>query len=136
MANCKVCNKVFEPYHKNGKMCSKECRALNYSNNYGTEYKKVWQKGKGYDYHRNRKYIDRYGLTTAEVELMKTIQSNKCCICKVDFDNIKMCVDHCHTTGKVRGLLCDRCNTGLGAFKDDVNSLANAINYLKRGTNE
>ena len=44
--------------------------------------------------------------------------------------NQKLSIDHCHKTGKVRGLLCKHCNHGLGKFKDDVNLLKIAIDYL------
>lgn len=40
-------------------------------------------------------------------------------------------IDHCHKTGKVRGLLCKTCNTGIGHLKDDPNILRSAINYLE-----
>jgi hypothetical protein len=40
-------------------------------------------------------------------------------------------IDHCHNTGKVRGLLCDHCNKGLGLFKDNIDYLNKAIEYLK-----
>ena len=43
-----------------------------------------------------------------------------------------LCVDHCHTTNKVRGLLCHACNTAIGKFKDDINIIKSAINYLKK----
>ncbi len=43
----------------------------------------------------------------------------------------RCCVDHCHKTGKIRGLLCASCNGGLGLFKDNPQALANAILYLK-----
>jgi hypothetical protein len=42
-----------------------------------------------------------------------------------------LCVDHSHRTGKVRGLLCIECNTGLGRFEDKLQILINAIHYLK-----
>ena len=45
----------------------------------------------------------------------------------------KLCIDHCHTTGKPRGLLCTLCNTALGYFKDDTNKMAKAIKYLHTG---
>jgi len=62
-------------------------------------------------------------------------QKNRCAICKVHIDNIKrnhFCIDHCHSNGLVRGLLCMDCNTSLGKFKDDVSILNNAIAYLEQ----
>jgi hypothetical protein len=50
------------------------------------------------------------------------------CTKKVDYD---LYVDHCHSTGKVRGLLCNHCNRGIGLFKDDISNLERAILYLK-----
>ena len=48
--------------------------------------------------------------------------------CKTE--SLVLAIDHCHSTGKIRGLLCDRCNHGLGHFKDDINLLIKAIEYL------
>jgi hypothetical protein len=61
-------------------------------------------------------------------------QDNKCFICSYEFGQKQgdTYVDHCHTTSVVRGLLCQKCNSGLGYFKDNVKSLAKAIEYLKR----
>jgi hypothetical protein len=42
-----------------------------------------------------------------------------------------LAVDHCHTTGKIRGLLCSKCNPALGAFNDNIEILNSAIKYLK-----
>jgi hypothetical protein len=61
-------------------------------------------------------------------ELVKQ-QKGKCAICKTKMK--EPCVDHCHTTGKIRGALCVNCNTGLGHFCDSVELLKSAISYLK-----
>ena len=69
------------------------------------------------------------------LELLEA-QNNSCAICKDTLSGNsrtsgKLFVDHCHTTNKVRGLLCSRCNHGLGHFRDDQNLLQKAIEYLK-----
>lgn len=69
-----------------------------------------------------------YGLNADEYIQLLTEHDNKCRICKSDK---RLGVDHCHKTGKVRGILCTRCNTGLGMFGDNINSLINSIEYLK-----
>jgi hypothetical protein len=67
-------------------------------------------------------------MTEADLDLMRRSQESKCAICKQDFG--VECVDHDHKTGHVRGLLCKACNLGLGYFRDNKLSLANAITYL------
>jgi hypothetical protein len=77
-----------------------------------------------------------YGLTPEDYETMKANQSGGCAICgrTVVGNKRHQClhVDHDHATGKVRGLLCHTCNTGLGAFKDSPDLMAKAADYLKR----
>lgn len=77
--------------------------------------------------------LKNFGLTPEQYEQMKIDQDHKCKICGTDDPKGRgdWHVDHCHTTGKVRGLLCFPCNTALGHFKDDPTILANAIQYLK-----
>lgn len=60
-------------------------------------------------------------------------QNGLCQICKSFKSNRKsrLCVDHNHLTGKIRGLLCDRCNRAIGLFGDDSNILESALEYLK-----
>ena len=58
-------------------------------------------------------------------------QNNKCKICNNIFDKAPH-VDHCHTTGKIRGMLCKNCNLGIGNLQDSVDVLQNAINYLNQ----
>ena len=69
---------------------------------------------------------------------MELDQEFKCLICSAVCEEDKLNVDHCHTNGNVRGLLCGNCNKGLGSFKENTNSLKNAIKYLEdnRMTNE
>ena len=94
---------------------------------------------------KNYDLTRRYGITLTEYDAMCKQQSGKCLICGQNpketqcranqYSNEgKLVVDHDHTTKKVRGLLCAKCNRGLGYFSEDVNALQNAINYLRRQT--
>lgn len=71
-----------------------------------------------------------YGITKEQFYEMMENQNHQCKICKIEIDKSAH-VDHCHETGKVRGILCLHCNKGLGFFKDNINSLSQAIQYLK-----
>lgn len=71
-----------------------------------------------------------YGLKEEEFDKLYAQQTGKCVGCRLEFkDDIN--VDHNHQTGKIRGLLCSNCNSGLGMFKDDYKLLQKAIEYLK-----
>lgn len=80
---------------------------------------------------RQRKYA--YGITKDQFDTMLAAQNASCAICSAGTPghNASFHVDHCHTTGAVRGLLCHHCNTGLGLFKDSREALLRAANYLK-----
>jgi hypothetical protein len=99
-------------------------------------------------YYKNKKhkmsiYRQRvYNITPEEYDTMLEEQNHKCKICSIKFnDNYNLetktdylhaqQLDHCHTTNKVRGILCPSCNIGLGHFKDSPENITNAINYLK-----
>jgi hypothetical protein len=73
-----------------------------------------------------------YGLTPADIAEMAEAQGGKCPICGSVDKPLR--IDHGHVTGKVRGLLCDNCNMGLGQFGDDPERLSSAIAYLKENT--
>jgi len=70
-----------------------------------------------------------YGITSQDYEAMYSRQGGKCAICQTPYR--VLCVDHCHTSKKVRKLLCRPCNTGLGAFHDDPALMIAAIHYLQ-----
>ena len=76
-----------------------------------------------------RQRLVKYGLTKEEHDAMLLLQNNLCAICNKTKDKT-LHVDHDHKTGRVRGLLCYSCNTGIGLLKDDIKYLANAIKYL------
>ena len=71
-----------------------------------------------------------YGVTPSEYDAMSARQDGKCGICDGVFD--RLMVDHCHKTGRVRGLLCRECNFAVGRLRDSpVNALAAAIYLLE-----
>lgn len=84
----------------------------------------------------------KYGIGLAEYSQMFMAQNGKCAICSSEYGGHRngeqkaLAVDHDHKTGKVRGLLCEPCNQGLGKFKDDRNIILEAFNYLKKHTTD
>jgi hypothetical protein len=76
--------------------------------------------------------VKSYGLTAKEYLSMKKEQGSRCKICgKSEYENgKKLAIDHCHKTKTVRGLLCDKCNRGIGFLEDNTEIMQNAINYL------
>ena len=77
------------------------------------------------------KLKSKFGITADIYDKMLADQGGVCKICKkTDSTGQRLAVDHCHSTNRVRGLLCRNCNTALGKFKDDTALLQNAIKYL------
>ena len=115
------------------------------------ECTKVWSKeANATDYHKrwrdkNRTRVRetqftynlmwKYGLSRKEYDSMHEAQNHVCKICKrpqVGGQTLdRLVVDHCHETGKVRGLLCVNCNSGIGNFSDEITRLKSAIIYLE-----
>lgn len=79
--------------------------------------------------HGNIYRLSKYGLSREQYRRMLQHQQGRCHICINEFDNIP-CIDHCHVSGNVRGLLCNPCNTAIGLMKDDPDIMASAISYL------
>lgn len=95
------------------------------------------------DYHKNRSHFkNRFGITIEHYESILKSQNNLCAICKnPEIHSCKkygspkrLSVDHCHKTGSIRGILCQRCNQGIGSFCDNTDYLLNAYHYLKKST--
>lgn len=76
---------------------------------------------------------NQYGITLEDYNNMLEAQDYKCAICgnEDEVEGRRLAIDHCHKTGKVRGLLCGKCNRGLGLFYDNFTLLQSAIEYLK-----
>lgn len=74
-----------------------------------------------------------YGISLKEYDEMLYEQGNGCAICgrQEDVVNRRLAIDHCHESNKVRGILCSRCNQGLGLFDDNTEILQSAIKYLR-----
>jgi len=84
---------------------------------------------------KNREYFlkTRYGITIEQFETFFDLQDRKCALCRSETsDGKNFVVDHCHKTGKIRGILCSFCNRALGMFKDDTEILKKAIEYLEK----
>lgn len=121
--DCKECSKARSKaaYEKNGERVKRRVHEYQKAN---PERVQEWRK-KGKP-HWDRKA--KYGLEKEDYELLLIAQSGRCAICLLPMLN--PCVDHCHATGRVRGLLCKDCNTGIGHLKDDIERLRAAIEYL------
>jgi hypothetical protein len=79
---------------------------------------------------KERKYqVAQYGITLEEYNRLFILQNGKCAICSVSQDK-SLDVDHCHKTNKVRGLLCRKCNLGIGFMQDNPEICKKASEYL------
>ena len=134
---CKFCGKKFKYSQKHRIYCSDRCNQkgqLIIRHNWYLNHKELVlkrQKENPNNARTQRKAVlkKKYNLTPGEYNQMALNQNGRCAICE---QPIKLHVDHDHETGKVRGLLCQRCNTGSGLFKHDVKILRNAVKYFKK----
>lgn len=149
--------KYYPPYKRNCPSCNVDVKYAN-AHNYGLAFRNnstcisCSKKGKNnYNYqgihllkgqektnHRrsiNYKYAlkSTYNITVDSYNLMYDNQSGCCAICGTHQSELKrsLCVDHCHDTNRVRGLLCHGCNFAIGFLKDSIANLNSAIKYLK-----
>lgn len=135
-----------DPEKRNGKAsmcrdCHNQRRRESYRNNpktkevlarYRKQYPERRREYRRNDYRLNvrpRRLAERFNITVEEYDALFELQGGVCAICRLT-SNIALAVDHCHQTGRVRGLLCNSCNLALGNFKDDPLRLKSALNYL------
>jgi len=80
---------------------------------------------------KSNKMKNRYGIDLKDYEEMLASQQNKCFVCPtVHEEGLPLHVDHCHDTGIVRGLLCQKCNWALGMTNDNTDTLRGLIDYI------
>lgn len=137
---CSTCKKIlprkeFYPHRRMSQGLQSNCRACSRSwHRNRPEYiraKNALYKKRYPDYHRNwqRKY--RMGITPEQVTEMIFSQENMCLGCQRVFDgSLREHVDHCHKTGKIRGLLCRVCNVTIGLLGDNPNTLRRLADYI------
>ena len=101
------------------------------------EKTKQWQKDnpeKVSDLYRSWLIKTRYGLTQEQYDTVLKSQNGLCAICGTDdpgSNRKNWCVDHDHKTGRIRGLLCNNCNRGIGLLKEDLFVFESAMVYLR-----
>jgi hypothetical protein len=116
-------------YHKEYHDANKK-KIKKYHKHYYADNKDAYK-----EYYRttaNKRLRNKYLLTFEEYQELFNKQQGKCAICGTHQDDLKssLCVDHNHTTGKVRGLLCHKCNLLIGNANENTATLNNAMNYL------
>ena len=106
---------------------------------YAAKVKRLKASGEWGRSNTNRILKHEYGITLSEYEALFTKQNGVCAICqqpektldKINNKPRRLAVDHCHTTDKIRGLLCFECNTGIGKFGDNPQLIERAANYVR-----
>lgn len=127
---CKDCGP--QPPYKMSRATASLCKACS------TRRTQAWAKAhpSEWERHRRKSLLKRkYGITLEQYDALLAQQGGVCAVCRdpiADPRGFRPHIDHDHETGAVRGVLCYRCNTGLGVFRDSVDNLAAAIEYLKR----
>jgi hypothetical protein len=143
-SKCKIDKKVLEfnksmlnirsPYCRE---CSRAAVKAHHSKEESKQKHRDWYNRHYRDRARNGNYQKAYGISLDDYNRILLDQNNVCAICKKtqiksarNHDNY-LAVDHCHETGKVRGLLCNKCNQGLGLFDESIELFSTAMKYLQ-----
>lgn len=140
---CNVCHEVkdiseftwrkaYNCYYHYCKACSSIKGKARYHLNPEKYKVKVREYNRAHKEIRFLRRLKEKGVPLAWYHETLTRQNNCCAICSKPENGKRLAVDHCHTTNRLRGLLCSNCNTLLGLAHDDIKTLERAIEYLKK----
>lgn len=145
---CERCGNEFIPVRGVQKRCGSLTQKMGCSYLYQLEYHHKWHKENKDSVSQQKKQyyadnpeakqrkmfrdrINRYGLSESEYNDLIDSQASLCAICQEPVSYYGAHIDHCHSTNRVRGLLCGKCNRGLGMFNDNTELLNKAKEYLE-----
>lgn len=136
LRKCTKCKRQLDPseFYKSGTSLRGDCKTCHRSRS-RTDYRRGGREVKLQRYRDNRDDVllkikeRKYQISRDIIQIMSEMQNGCCKICDRVMDRPN--IDHCHTTQQVRGLLCTKCNAGLGQFEDNVMFLHRAIQYLQ-----
>src|ERR1700676_1906664 len=121
MKICNKCNKTKElnEFYKSKEGQQRYCKScINFYNSENAKKPEVRKRRK--DYHVKQRLKVKYNIDFITYNKMVAKQNNLCSICKkAESEDKLLAVDHCHKTGKIRELLCGKCNKGIGLFQDE-----------------
>ncbi len=80
---------------------------------------------------QRRARLRQFGITPEQYDYLLDVQRGRCAICERVPGKVRLAVDHCHTTGFVRGLLCSSCNRAIAVFRDNAGNMERAAGYLR-----
>jgi len=132
MKECKICS-VVKPFDDFVKRKNRPSGVQSYCKKCHNAKMKLKDRT---EYNRNFDLNKSYGIGIEDYNEMFAKQNGCCEICKTHITQLNqtrkkhLCVDHDHETGKVRGLLCDKCNRGIGLLQDNKDIILNAYHYL------
>ena len=129
---CSCCHNFFgkesfHPEHRNVDGLCSSCRKCR--NQKALKWQQSNPRAK-----RNTHLKSKFGITVKQFDEMLKQQNHCCAICMTTTPKGRgtFHVDHCHETGKIRGILCHDCNTGIGKLGDSLESIKKAVSYLER----
>lgn len=133
----RIIKKNWKLRHKEQYEASEKKRRLK-NKNHTNELKRIWRKNNPEKVKSEKLWL-RFKLTLKDYREILNKQNNKCGICGKEFDEESTpnglrypCIDHCHKSKQVRGILCRGCNSGIGGFKDNSIFLLNALQWVTR----